>query len=145
MSISGTINETQCTKKLAVVSDFTCKSLDKLKSKSGVDYIDLNVYGEEYVDMVIDQVYQAVHESDIRAILVEDCEILKEEFMLENLRSDIGMPVMNKFDHGTQLACLSSLIGFLRYKNKKIEDCDIVIAKQEDHGDYRIDHEQNAS
>ena len=54
MSISGTINETQCTKKLAVVSDFVCKSLDKLKSKSGVDYIDLKVFGEEYVDMVID-------------------------------------------------------------------------------------------
>ena len=55
------------------------------------------------------------------------------------------MPVMNKFEHGTLLACFSSLIGILEYKNKKIEDCQIVIAKRENYGEYQIDHEEYSS
>ena len=52
---------------------------------------------------------------------------------------------MNKFDHGAQIACVSSLLGFLRKQNKKIEDCQIVIAKRENYGEYQIDHEEYSS
>ena len=145
MSISDTINETQCENRLAVVSDFVTESLDKLKDEAGVDYVDLQVHGEGEHQIVIDQVHDAVQNSSIKAILVEDCSVLKLVPDQENLRSVLKIPVMSMYDHGTQLACLSSLLGFLQSKNKQIEDSKILIAKQENHGDYHIDHEQNSS
>jgi len=54
MSISDTINETQCENRLAVVSDFVTESLDKLKDEAGVDYVDLQVHGEGEHQIVID-------------------------------------------------------------------------------------------
>ena len=56
----------------------------------------------------------AINESTIKAIWVDDCEALQADFLKETLQSVVKVPVMNKFDHGAQIACVSSLIGFLR-------------------------------
>lgn len=147
MSISDTlsVNETQCDKKLAVVSDFVIESLDQLKEDAGVDYVDLQVHGEAEDKVVIEQVQDAVNDSSIKAVLVDDCQVLKEGAAQEDLRSTLNMAVLNLFDHGTQLASLSSLMGFLDSKNKKLEDCKIVIAKRETQGDFCIEHGSQSS
>ena len=54
------------------------------------------------------------------------------------------MPVMTKFEHGAQIACVSSLIGMLRSKNMKFEDCKIVIYKRVEQGDYQINYEYDS-
>ena len=47
---------------------------------------------------------------------------------------------MNKFDHGAQIACVSSLLGFLRKQKKTIEDCKIVIDQRVDQEDFQIEY-----
>ena len=80
----------------------------------------------------------------MKAILVDDCEVLQEGFTQETLQSVVQLPILTKFEHGAQIVCVANLIGFLRSKEQKIEDCKIVIAKQVDEGDYLIDYDDDA-
>lgn len=67
------LNETMSAFKVAVVSDTIQSSVQRELGDASVDYMDLEINGKDF-QRVANQVHKVINGSEVKAIVVDDCE-----------------------------------------------------------------------